>query len=126
MEEEYDFILTVTGRELEPYVRRGGLVRGVRTSRLRDGEVGVFLLGERALVRQFCEDSEGNIYLFTVNRELTDDISVKKGEGPVCFARLLLPEIPLPSSFEAKKCRKNRNENDRVQEKLLDSLTNKR
>lgn len=91
-----DFDLTVTGRELEPYVKKGAAVRAVRCTRLADGEVGLLLWRGQPLLRQYCEDSEGNIYLFTVNRRLKRDLRVPKGEPVYCFARLLLPELPLP------------------------------
>lgn len=88
--------LRVTGRELEPYIRRGSTITLLPTPHLSDGEVGLFLWRERPLLRQFCEDSEGNRYLFTVNRKCKPDLRIPKGEPLYCFGKVQMAEVPLP------------------------------
>lgn len=98
--QEADFALVITGDELEPYLKRGETAYIERTSRLRDGEVGVFVYKGAPLCRQFCEDSLGNVYLFTLNRRRKKgDVTVPRGEkGDLfCFGRVLMEDVPLPS-----------------------------
>ncbi|MGX8698453.1 MAG: S24 family peptidase [bacterium] len=94
-----ELVLTVTGRELEPWVKKGGRVRIQRCVSLRDGQVGLFLWREQPLLRQYCEDSEGNIYLFAPNRRIRGDVRVPRGERVYCFGRVLMPEVPLPQNM---------------------------
>lgn len=93
-----DFAVTLSGRELEPYIKKGETAFFERNCELSDGDVGIFELGSRAVIRQYCEDSEGNIYLFAVNRELQRfDEKLSKDEIPVLLGKLILPSpVPLP------------------------------
>ena len=50
--------------------------------------------------KQYCEDTEGNIYLFSLNRARKDAdsvISASSGITVFCFGRVLMPRrVPLP------------------------------
>lgn len=96
-----DYSLTVTDGSLLPWVRPGERVTVSRRTDLRDGDVGVFHSREGMVFRQYCRDSQGNVYLFAVNRrERNRDLSVpaaRFGEI-VCYGRLCLARrIPLPT-----------------------------
>ena len=89
---EADFALRVEGDELEPYIERG--------AEIRDGDVGLFFAGGDMVLRQYCEDWAGNVYLFAVNRRRSAlDIRLPAADGaPICsFGRVLLDvDVPLP------------------------------
>ena len=95
---EADFALRVEGDELEPYIERGGTALIKRGAEIRDGDVGLFF-GDMVL-RQYCEDWAGNVYLFAVNRRRSAlDIRLPAADGaPICsFGRVLLGvDVPLP------------------------------
>ena len=95
-----DYSLTVTDGSLLPWVRPGERVTVIRRTDLRDGDVGVFYSREGMVFRQFCRDSQGNVYLFAVNRRERDkDLSIPPARFRriVCYGRLALKErIPLP------------------------------
>lgn len=92
-----DFAVVIEGHELEPYVRVGDRVFCSRSPLLRDGDVGIFLAGGKMLCRQYCEDSLGNIHLFSVNRSLNHlDLHLESGEQVFCFGKVLMENIPLP------------------------------
>ena len=82
------------GDYMAPYIRRGEIVP-VEWSLPEQGQCGLFSLAERTLVRQYCEDSFGNIYLFVLDRSRPDmDITVPAGGQLVCLGRLLLEKTP--------------------------------
>ena len=95
-----DFAVGVTDDECEPYIPRGGTAYIARVSSLRDGDVGLFFDGSRAVIRQYCEDWAGNAHLLTLNRALRgrDRMFPAAGGLPVClFGRVLLErDVPLP------------------------------
>lgn len=90
-------IFTMDGDYMLPYIRPGEAVR-VSFERPETGECGLFSAGGEALVRQYCEDGLGNIYLFALNRERRElDRCFPGGRGLVCLGRLLLDRrAPLP------------------------------
>ncbi len=95
-----DYTVTVTDASLLPWVRPGERVTVSRRTDLRDGDVGLFYSREGMVFRQYCRDSQGNVYLFAVNRrEREKDLTVpaeRTGEI-VCYGRAELREgIPLP------------------------------
>lgn len=98
--EDADFALRITNDECEPYLHRGdtALIKHVRE--VRDGDVGLFFDGERAVIRQYCEDWAGNAYLFVLNRRHKQlDRMFPAGEGrPVCCFGIVqgLGDVPLP------------------------------
>lgn len=97
---EADFALRVEGDELAPYVAPGGVALIRRGAEIRDGDVGLFFVRGEMVLRQYCEDWAGNVYLFAVNRRRSGlDIRLPAAEkAPVCsFGRVLLDaEVPLP------------------------------
>lgn len=96
-----EFAIRVHGDSMEPALPDGSIALGVRREP-RDGEVAAFMLNGEFLVKQFCQDSQGNIYLFSLNRSRSDlDVSLMRGADPVedlyCFGTILLPRrYPLP------------------------------
>lgn len=65
----------------------------------RIGQVGLFRLGRETLVRQYCEDSFGIVYLLAARRDDPSlDRVIPAGQGPViCLGRILMePDPPLP------------------------------
>lgn len=97
---EADFALRVEGDELVPYIKRGGTAYIKRGAEIRDGDVGLFFVGGDMVLRQYCEDWAGNVYLFAVNRRRSAlDIRLPAADGaPICsFGRVLLDtDVPLP------------------------------
>jgi len=95
-----DFAARIDGDSMEPYIPDGGIVLAARRTDLRDGDVGLFFVDGDMKCKQFCQDSEGNIYLFSLNRQRSDaDVVIRAGAGLTvcCFGRVLLDRrIPLP------------------------------
>lgn len=96
--ENADFAVIISGHELEPFFQKGDTAFFERNCELEDGDVGLFELSGRALIRQYCEDSEGTVYLFAVNRKLKRlDAKLSKEDTPILLGKLILPSpIPLP------------------------------
>ncbi len=82
---------------MEPYLMKGSTVYAARPGPLAPGDVGVFSVGGKLVCRQYLEDSEGNAYLFTLNRARRElDMTVPADEVTL-FARVLMDEpAPLP------------------------------
>lgn len=97
---EGDFALKLSDDCLEPHKRRGEVIIIKRGEIIRDGDVGLFFAGSEILVRQYCQDYVGNVYLFVVNRKrAAEDITIPvSADVPVCcFGKVLLKKtIPLP------------------------------
>lgn len=82
------------GDYMAPHIRRGEIVT-VEWALPETGQCGLFSVAGRALVRQYCEDSFGNIYLFALNRSCRDmDVTVPAGTPVVCLGRLMLDKTP--------------------------------
>lgn len=94
-----EFAIHVNGDSMEPWLPDGSVALGVK--RLpRDGEVGAFFLDGGFLVKQFALDSQGNAYLFSLNRAREDaDETVWHDSGrdlrPIGTI-LLDQKLPLP------------------------------
>ena len=94
-----DYALRVTDDALSPYFSPGDTVYLRRSTQLENGDVGLFYTRNGMAFRQFCADSEGNIYLFSLDRSRCgDDLRIgAAGEKPVCYGKLVLERpIPLP------------------------------
>ena len=95
-----DFAVAVTDNSLLPLLRVGDTVYLRRSVELRDGDVGLFYLGGQMVFRQFCADSFGSIYLFSVNRERREEdaaLPPAEAEKLICYGRAELPrQISLP------------------------------
>ena len=67
---------------------------------LRDGDVGIFYTDGGMVCKQFLRDSEGNVYLFSLNRRRREaDVFYPASSGMAlfCYGKVLLPQrIPLP------------------------------
>lgn len=93
-----DFAIHVVGNSMEPLLPDGSVALGVRRMP-RDGEVAAFRLDGEFLVKQVCQDSEGNVYLFSVNRNRSDaDQTIWRSSGRDlwCFGTILCDRVPLP------------------------------
>jgi SOS-response transcriptional repressor LexA len=95
-----DFAVRIVGDSMEPYIADGSRVYVSRMSGLEPGDVGIFFVDGDMKCKQYCEDNEGNIYLFSANRARSDaDVAVMASSGVtvVCFGKVLLNKrIPLP------------------------------
>ena len=98
---EADFAARISGDSMEPVIPDGSTVLVKRGAILRDGEVGLFFVDGDMKCKQFCQDSLGNVYLFSINRERRDaDVTIAADSGVTicCFGKVLLkkrPELPL-------------------------------
>ena len=95
---EADFSVVVSDAMTGSTIPDGSAVYVKANADIFDGDVGIFFYKDEMLCRQFCEDSFGNIYLLTLDREKADfDITVPKGDRVICFGKVLLKKkIPLP------------------------------
>ena len=95
-----DFASRISGDSMEPWIHDGELVYCKRSVDLRDGEVGIFYARDGMVCKQFLRDSEGNVYLFSLNRERRDaDVFYPHSSGMplVCYGKVLLDRrVPLP------------------------------
>ena len=93
--DDADFAVQLN-ENVSPWWKAGETVRLQRRADLRDGDIGLFRSREGMVFRQFCADSQGNIYLFSPDRR--SDLVVPAGGGmPVCYGRVILSRpIPLP------------------------------
>lgn len=95
-----DYAVRIQGDSMEPYIADGSRVFVQRTNELSDGEIGIFFVDGDMKCKQYCQDSLGNIYLFSLNRDRSDAdsyISATSGICVYCFGKVLLGEkIPLP------------------------------
>ena len=89
-----EFAIRVNGASMSPYLQDGEIALGAKRTP-EDGEIGAFLLDGGFLVKQVCQDSEGNVYLFSLNREYKD-IKVSKEQNLMCFGTILIKKMPLP------------------------------
>ena len=96
--EEASYGIRVSGAMTGDIIPDGSVVYVKANAPLEDGDVGIFLYKDEVLCRQICEDSFGNLYLLTLDREKADfDLVVKKDEKIVSFGKVILKKkIPLP------------------------------
>ncbi len=95
-----DFAARIAGDSMEPYIHDGDIVCCARSIDLRDGDVGIFYADSGMVCKQFLRDSEGNVYLLSLNRARADaDLSfpASSGKSFCCYGKVLLKNrIPLP------------------------------
>ena len=95
-----DLAVTLRDDSLSPWFESGETVYLRRSTELLDGDVGLFCSSRGMVFRQFCQDSQGNFYLFAVNRaRRTDDLLIpaRRAGELVCYGKVILPRpIPLP------------------------------
>ena len=93
-----DFAIHVNGNSMEPVLADGSIALGVRRFP-KDGEVGAFRLDGEFLVKQFVQDSQKNVYLFSSNRERNDaDLIIwhDSDRDLRCYGTILCAPVPLP------------------------------
>ena len=94
-----DFAVRVNGDSMEPWLRDGSIVLGVKGTPA-DGDVAALMVDGAFYVKQVCIDALGNLYLFSLNRRRKDmDLVVKAtaGSNVSCFGTIVMPErVPLP------------------------------
>lgn len=96
-----DFAIRVNGDSMEPLLPDGSIALGVKREP-RDGEIGAFLLNGEFLVKQYCCDYGGNVYLFSLNRERKDaDRELRRGQPweLYCFGTIMVKRQPLPEDY---------------------------
>ncbi len=91
-----DISICMADNTMAPLFPRGSSVTIRRRAGLKDGDIGLFFVDGRILLRQYCEDYAGNVYLFVLNRRrAAEDIMRPRSAGPVCcFGRAVLDEPP--------------------------------
>ena len=93
------FAIRITGDSMEPYLKDGSIAKGIN-KRPENGEVGAFVLNGEFLCKQYCTDLDGNVYLFSLNRDRkdADKVLYKSGNFNLsCFGTIIMSEkIPLP------------------------------
>ena len=96
-DEQADFAIVMEDDALSPLYAPGSTVRMKRSTDLLDGDVGLFYSKDGIVFRQFCQDSQGNIYLFCPDRTKKEkDLMIPAAaERPVCYGKVLL-DTPLP------------------------------
>lgn len=93
-----DFAIHVNGDSMEPVLQDGTIALGVRRFP-QAGEVGAFRIDGEFLVKQFVQDSQGNVYLFSVNRDRSDADLVLWHDSDRdlrCYGTILCARTPLP------------------------------
>ncbi len=96
-----DFAARIAGDSMEPWIHDGDTVLCRRSVDLHDGDVGIFYANDGMVCKQYYRDSEGNILLFSLNRERreADVFHSHDSDMPlVCYGQVLLDQrIPLPN-----------------------------
>ena len=96
-----DFAARIDGDSMEPWICDGDIVLAQRRVDLRDGDVGIFFAKDGMVCKQYCQDSQGNIYLFSLNRNRRDaDVHIPASSDlrVLCYGRVLMNrQIPLPA-----------------------------
>ena len=93
-----DFAVRIAGDSMEPLIPDGSRVYVERTNELIPGDVGIFFADGDMKCKQFTQDSFGNIYLLSLNRERADAdtvITASSGVTVFCFGKVLLKKRPL-------------------------------
>ncbi len=88
-------VFTVTDDSMAPFILPGEAL-SLAFALPAEGEVGLFQVEGETLLRQYIEDSLGNVYLLAADRSRPElDRSIPAGEGPVlCLGRILLETQP--------------------------------
>ncbi|MCD7844775.1 MAG: hypothetical protein LUG57_02790 [Oscillospiraceae bacterium] len=84
------------GDYMAPYIPQGAVVM-VEWELPETGQCGLFRADGQILVRQYCEDSFGNIHLLVLNRARRElDVTIPPGQAVECLGRLMMENVPLP------------------------------
>lgn len=94
-----DFASRIDGDSMEPYIHNGDIVYCVRSIDLRDGDVGIFYAADGMVCKQYSRDSEGNVYLKSLNRARADaDLTfhASSDQSFCCYGKVLMNvRVPL-------------------------------
>lgn len=93
-----EFAIRIHGDSMEPHLHDGEIALCLK-SNPEIGETGVFLLDGEFLVKQFCTDGLGNVYLLSLNRSRSDcDVTIwhDSGRDLRCAGKVMLKKLPLP------------------------------
>ena len=93
-----ELAVRIQGDSMAPVIADGAVVY-VNHDPLRSGDVGIFCVDGDMLCKQYCRDSFGMVYLFSLNRKRADmDVVFRQGSGRslTCFGRVMLHSQPLP------------------------------
>ena len=94
-----ELAVRIQGDSMAPYIADGSVVY-VNHDPLKNGDVGIFYADNGMVCKQFVRDSEGNVYLLSLNRERADaDLSfpASSAQSFCCYGKVLLKQrIPLP------------------------------
>lgn len=97
-----DFAVHISGNSMEPWLPDGSIALG-KKGNPRDGDVAALLVDGAFLVKQVCEDSFGNLYLFSLNRERSDaDDTIMHDSGRTvhCFGTVMMDKrVKLPGRW---------------------------
>ena len=91
-----DFLVTISGDSMEPYIRDGQDVSVSMGASLQPGDVGIFLYDGSTYCKQYAA-SYGYVDLFSLNRARADcDLVIDtRTDLPVtCFGKVCLPKRP--------------------------------
>ena len=95
-----DFATRIQGDSMEPYIKDGSIVLVKRQNDLKEGDVGVFYVDGCMICKQYFEDTDGNIHLFSLNRDRRDaDLTIwASSKKPVlCYGKVVMDKhVPLP------------------------------
>ena len=93
-----ELAVRIQGDSMAPVIADGSVVY-VNHDPLQNGDVGIFCVDGDMLCKQYCRDSFGMVYLFSLNRKRADmDVVFHRGSGRslTCFGRVMLHAQPLP------------------------------
>ena len=94
-----DFCLVLDSDCMEPLFRRGETLHITRFEAPQEMAAGVFLWRGRIYVRQWCEDSAGNLHLLCANPAREREnlmLTPMERDGCLCLGTVL-PGKPLPA-----------------------------
>ncbi len=86
-----DFAVRIAGDSMEPVIPDGSVAL-VRRSPIATGDVGLFFVDGDMKCKQYVRDSEGNVYLRSLNRARADaDVAIPASSGVTlcCFGKVL-------------------------------------
>ncbi len=88
--------LIMNDNYMEPHIPQGSLMY-LEFAMPQVGQCGIFQTGGQVLLRQYCEDCFGNIYLLALNRSRRElDVTIPPGQAITCLARVMMDPLPLP------------------------------
>jgi len=93
-----DFACKVHGDSLEPYYKDGDIALAMKGVP-QIGQVGAFYLDGEWILKQYCKDNKGNVFLYALNRDCkSTDRILNAGEEHMllCMGTLLDLRPPLP------------------------------